>query len=1003
MIGLNPEEKQLFLQSGVRKNWNISVYDGDDLLGIIPTTNMVDDSITLKETLCSSQSLTYGACEAATFSIKLANIDITKLKDKKIVVKVNAVSDDTQIELDMGTFYVDETPHENNTWFYSLIAYDSMVLFDVNVYSWYTGLTFPMTLQQFRTSLCEYIGVDTAADQSLPLDDMILTRGTTDVNITGRSVLGAICELNSVFGHINRHGELVFLSLGEIPVIELQQGGEDHYKPGSTYENWSVPAYDAAIACSLENSDGVTYPESGGANALMLSDNFLAYDFGEQELARVAGNMYRTVEGVSYTAHETVIRGRPWLEVGDKITIDTDNGPIDTYILERTLTGFQIMEDKLSAKAAQQGDEDRTSTQQQIERLKRDSEQMKVDYLRADVAEITFATIENLNATNATVQSLEAANVVISGQLTAAQADIESLSAEKADITDLNALTARIGTLDADVADINTLIFGSATGTSIQTSFANAVIAQLGDAQIKNAMIESIVADKITAGNIYTNAVRIYGDKTNKLSIVDNTISISDGTQVRVQIGKDASDDYNIYVWNAQGDLMFDALGVTYDGITRPIIRNDIVSDDANIAAYKLDIDSLFSVINEDGSHTLNASKIYIDSEKQTLEVAFNSLTTLMASYGDTITSYGTALSVIQGQIESKIWQQDITNATNVLNQTIQTQYSTFTQSLNELSIQLGNEITNLQGQIDGAYSTWTGEDVPTLNNYPAADWVKSGTLQDHVGNMYYDENGYSYRFMSRGLYSENGVLLTDEGLALSHYYWLPITDSEATKALQDAAKALENVANLQNTLFTNYSTTEQMHTAIDVAIDSITLEVSKTYATHAEVVAQGESTLQSANSYADKAGASAADEAKGYTNTKLADYSTTKEVQSLIKQTADGINLSVSNVKTELIEYSKGVANSAQAAANSYTDSRLTSYSTTAATQSMIDQRADRIEQSVSETYTTKAEYEEFEVGARNLILNSIDLVGKTHYVYAYRLVDNGIQLTAGGQWLVE
>ena len=67
-----------------------------------------------------------------------------------------------------------------------------------------------------------------------------------------------------------------------------------------------------------------------------------------------------------------------------------------------------------------------------------------------------------------------------------------------------------------------------------------------------------------------------------------------------------------------------------------------------------------------------------------------------------------------------------------------------------------------------------------------------------------------------------------------------------------------------------------------------------------------------------------------------------------------------------------------------------------------MIDQKADSITQTVSGTYTTRAEYEQFEVGARNLILNSIDLVGITHYIYSYSLVDSNVILLANGQRLV-
>ena len=210
-------------------------------------------------------------------------------------------------------------------------------------------------------------------------------------------------------------------------------------------------------------------------------------------------------------------------------------------------------------------------------------------------------------------------------------------------------------------------MFGSASGGSLTTEFSNSIVANIGDAQIKSAMIESIAADKITSGKIYTNLVEILSESGN-LDILDNTIQIKDDNKVRrVQIGKDANSDYNMYVWVKSGNLMFDALGLTENGVKREIIRNDMIKEDANIAASKLDIESLFTVINEDGSHTLKSSKIYVDANKQTLDVAFKNMTTNVTNLQNAVTTQGTQLTAVQGQISSKVWQQDITTAVNNL------------------------------------------------------------------------------------------------------------------------------------------------------------------------------------------------------------------------------------------------------------------------------------------------------------------------------------------------
>ena len=268
-----------------------------------------------------------------------------------------------------------------------------------------------------------------------------------------------------------------------------------------------------------------------------------------------------------------------------------------------------------------------------------------------EVKAINNLAAENLNATNAEIKNLKAED-----------ASIRNLVAEN-----LNATNASIDTLTAGVADINTLIFGSATGETIQAEFSNSVIAQVGEAQIKDAMIDSVTAGKITAGSIDTSKVTITS-KSGNFVIADNTLQIKDDQKepkVRVQIGKEQvaegeTADYSVIVCNAEGKVIFNSNGITEDGVPDGIIRDDMVSDDANISAGKLDIGSLFTKINEDGSNTIKSNKILLDEENQTLDVSFKEMTTKVNGVQETVTSQGEQISVIDGKINSTVWQQEI-------------------------------------------------------------------------------------------------------------------------------------------------------------------------------------------------------------------------------------------------------------------------------------------------------------------------------------------------------
>ncbi len=95
----------------------------------------------------------------------------------------------------------------------------------------------------------------------------------------------------------------------------------------------------------------------------------------------------------------------------------------------------------------------------------------------------------------------------------------------------------------------------------------------------------------------------------------------------------------------------------------------------------------------------------------------------------------------------------------------------------------LDKTLDNMQGQIDGNIETWTGDGVPTLDNYPAKNWLTDEERNKHVGDVYYDEHSHSYRFRNVG----------------QGYEWQLLKDTDITKALQDAAEAKEQAANAEN------------------------------------------------------------------------------------------------------------------------------------------------------------------------------------------------------------
>ncbi|MBU6137278.1 hypothetical protein [Clostridium tertium] len=192
-------------------------------------------------------------------------------------------------------------------------------------------------------------------------------------------------------------------------------------------------------------------------------------------------------------------------------------------------------------------------------------------------------------------------------------------------IGDLTAGNIKFDTASGTIMDLQTLLAKFVTGENGQFLNLTTDNVTISNALIKDVIAKSISVEDLKVGNIDSNRFNIVGTDGNLL-IKDNTIQIKDSARVRVQIGKDASGDYSMYVWDKQGNLMFDALGLKSSAIKDKIIRDDMVADNANINGSKLNISSLITEVNKDNTQTLKASRISFDSTGQSLEVSFNSL-----------------------------------------------------------------------------------------------------------------------------------------------------------------------------------------------------------------------------------------------------------------------------------------------------------------------------------------------------------------------------------------
>lgn len=161
---------------------------------MINDDQIVTESLTLEESLCSDDYLRFGACEAAKFEITVADV-AEDIKNHWFTAEL-IIAD---YKLAFGIYKVDDVVIQKDKRFKKIIAYDRMKEFDTDVSIWYKNLSFPLSMREFQNSFLNYFGFpyDTV---TLINDTMTVTQSNTDPTINGRKVIESICEINGVFG-----------------------------------------------------------------------------------------------------------------------------------------------------------------------------------------------------------------------------------------------------------------------------------------------------------------------------------------------------------------------------------------------------------------------------------------------------------------------------------------------------------------------------------------------------------------------------------------------------------------------------------------------------------------------------------------------------------------------------------------------------------------------------------------------------------------------------------
>lgn len=257
-----------------------------------------------------------------------------------------------------------------------------------------------------------------------------------------------------------------------------------------------------------------------------------------------------------------------------------------------------------------------------------DAERARIDELVAENATITG----RLDASEAIISELEADNVTINGTLTAFEAEIQKLSAEKLDaefaeityatIKNLEATNAQINNLEATYGDFVELTAErfealDAEIVNLEAEYATIDFANIGSAAIENFFaLSGIIEDLVVSdGNI-----------TGTLTAVDiNADYISTGTlkaERLILLGEDGLfHEINVAAGSiSEGEVVPDdsihGSVITAKSLTaNQIFVDDLIAFDATIGGFNIGTNSLYSGVKESIDNSTRG--IYMDTDGQ--------------------------------------------------------------------------------------------------------------------------------------------------------------------------------------------------------------------------------------------------------------------------------------------------------------------------------------------------------------------------------------------------
>ena len=899
---------------------------------------------------------------SVTFSIYMPQVS---LENKEITIYEGVKVSNEIKYIKLGIFTVSK--QTSNGEYTSYEAYDKMYKADMPYSS---DLVFPSTDKAILTEICGKLGISLATD--------IVTAHTVSDKPQGytmREIIGYMAMLQGCNAVINTDGNLELRWYKDSGYV---LDGHKYYQQGVTFTTSKDFIIQKLTCNNTKSGDKETSTITSGSGATGLS---FANPFMTQT---ILDEVYKKIGGFTFRPLTVKFVGDYRLEVGDIITVNKGGVDYKVPIMQITHECDGGLMDTITSIGQSDTENSNIASgpiTKQMERYYADLitvNKALINKLDVDTAKITYATITNLNATNANIDALKA-NKLDAAYADIINANVESLKAANAEITQLKANSLTVDIADLKYAQID---FANVKGQVVGTSL-------IKDGAVTNEKVQSLSANKLTAGTIDASKITV-----NNLNADNITVGTINGKRIgtgSLSLDKLAEEvPTKEYLDKVQEELQgqIDGNIETFTKTEIPTLNNEPAVNWTDNATRKKHIGDICYVVNPASSADGYSYRFANTGTEQApvYEWVLIKDSDVTKALQDIININGEITGIKKFDVEISSWKTDTDSElsslktrttsleTDMGNKVDTTTFNKVKQTVDENSSTITKMSETLSKKADSGTVTTLSNTVNSIKQTTDSNTSSISSLTTTVTKVESTANNASKTASEAKTAASNAATAATNSANSA---------TKAEAAAKNSANSASSASSSASSSATSASNAEKSasSSAASASEAKKSAATANTNASNAVSTANAaKSTADTAKKTADSANATAASNAKEITTiksnyntisqtinsntatikelsttiSKKADNSTVTSLANTvnsIKQTTDANTASISKLGTEVSKKADG--------------STVTELITKT---SNLEQNLNGFKTTVSSTYTTKTEFNNLQIGGRNL-----------------------------------